>query len=227
MEEKQLTEKESLAIITDMVNKVKNHYHENGTYLILWGTVITICGLVSAAERFWSFSIGFDIWILTLIAVVPQIWLIIRERKRKKVITHTESAIDTIWIVYMITIVCIILYGNIIYFTSPGLLKASGIELFSKNIATGETKPFRLFAPSFSSIFLMIYAFPTLATGMITKYRPMIIGAILTYGFFVLSLFTDFAVDMLLSSLGAISCWLIPGLMLRSRYLRQPNPENV
>lgn len=227
MEEKQLTEKESLAIITDMVNKVKNHYHENGSYLILWGTVIAICGLVSAAERFWNFSIGFDIWILTFIAVIPQVWLIIQENKRKKVTTHTESAIDVIWLVYMITIVAVILYGNITYLTSPGLLKENSIELFSKNIVTGEIKPYKPFAPSFSSIFLMIYAFPTLATGLITRYPPLIIGAILTYAFFITSLFTGYTVDMLLSSLAAMSCWLIPGLMLRKKYLAQLKPGNV
>ncbi len=227
MEEKQLTEKESLAIITEMVNKVKNHYHENGAYLILWGTVIATCGFVSAAQSYWHFSIGFDIWILTFIAVIPQVWLIIREARRKKVKTHMESAIDIIWIVYIITIIGILLYGNITYLTSPRILAENGIELLSRDTGTGEIKPFKLFAPSFSSIFLLAYAFPTLATGLITKYRPLITGAMITYAFFVISLFTGYANDMLLSGMAAVCSWLVPGLMLRKKYLAQLKQGNV
>lgn len=225
--ERELTEKESLAIITEMVSKVKNHYHENGAYLILWGTVVATCSFVSAAETYWKFSIGFDIWILTLIAVIPQVWLIIRETRRKKVKTHMESAIDTIWAVYIITIIGILLYGNITYLTSPRLLSESGIELLWKNTATGEVKPYKLFAPSFYSLFLLVYAFPTLATGLITRYRPLIIGAIIIYTFFVISLFTGFITDMLLSGIAVVFSWLVPGLLLRKRYLGQLKEGNV
>ncbi len=225
--EKQLTEKESLAIITEMVSKVKNHYHENGAYLILWGSVIGVCGFVNAAQSYFRFNIGFDIWILTLIAAIPQVWLIVRESKRKKVKTHAEAAIDIIWMVYIITIIGIVLYGNITYLTSPRLLADNGIELFSKNISTGEVKPFALFAPSFTSIFLLVYGFPTLATGLITRYRPLITGALITYVFFLVSLFTSHAADMLLNGTAAVCSWLIPGLLLRKKYLGQLKQEDV
>lgn len=227
MEEKQLTEKESLAIITEMVNKVKNHYHENGSYLILWGCVIAFCGLVNFAQSFWKFSIGFDIWILAFVAVVPQVWLIIRENRRKTVKTHLGAAIDAIWFVYMMTIIGVIAYGNITYITSPGILEKNNLEIFSKNTVTGEISPFRIFAPSFSSIFLLVYAFPTLATGLITKYQPLIIGAIVCYIFFIASLFTNFTYDMLFSALAAICCWLIPGLLIRRKYLQQLKQPDV
>ncbi len=227
MEKKQMTEKESLAIITDMVNKVKSHYHENGSYLILWGSVITFCSLMSAAQAFWNFSIGFNIWLLTFLAVAPHIWLITKENKRKTVKTHAGSAIDVIWLVYIVTIIGIILYWNVTYHISPRILADNGIELLSRNISSGELKPFKLFAPSFTSIFLLAYGFPTLATGLITRYHPFITGAIIIYVCFAVSLFTEFKSDMLLSALSAVSGWLIPGWMLRKKYLHQLKQADV
>lgn len=37
MEEKVLSEKESLALISGMISKAKNHYYESGLGALLWG----------------------------------------------------------------------------------------------------------------------------------------------------------------------------------------------
>jgi len=46
-------------------------------------------------------------------------------------------------------------------------------------------------------------------------------GAIITYGLFLLSLFTESRFDMLLGSIAALVCWFIPGIILRRKYLAQ------
>ncbi len=227
MQEKQLSEQESLQLIAEMIGKAKAHFHESGSSTILWGIVIGICGLLSFAQSFWKFSIGFNIWYLTLAAVVPQVWIGIAERRKRVVKTHQDTAIDIVWMVYVISIAAMLVYANVTYFTSPGLLAQNGLELFSKNTETGELKPFKLFVPSFSSVMMVIYAFPTLTTGLITKYRPLIAGAIVCYSLFIVSLFTGFTYDMLLTAIAAIACWLVPGLMLRRKYLLQRKDEHV
>lgn len=120
-----------------------------------------------------------------------------------------------------------LVYANLTYYTSQQLLAKQNLALFSKNVLTGETKPYKIFAPSFSSIMMILYAFPTLATGLITKYKPFIAGAIICYTCFAISLFTSFTYDMLLSAIATISCWLIPGLMLRNKYLKQKQEQHV
>ncbi|MBX2920591.1 MAG: hypothetical protein KF746_00265 [Chitinophagaceae bacterium] len=227
MIEKQLSEQESLNIITEMIGKAKMHFHESGASTILWGVVISFCSFFSFAQSFWKFDIGFNIWYLTCVAIIPQVWIVIQENKRKITKTYEESAIDTIWMVYVITIAAMLVYANVTYFTSPGILAQNDLEIFSKNVKTGEIKPFKIFAPSFSSIMMAVYAFPTLATGLIAKYRPFLAGAGICYAFFIVSLFTSFTYDMLLSGLAAVCCWLIPGLMLRRKYLDQRSGANV
>lgn len=227
MIEKELNEQESLSIITEMIGKAKGHFHESGASTILWGTVISFCAFMGFAQAYWKFNIGFDIWYLSFVAIVPQIWIAIQENKRKVVKTYLEGAIDTIWVVYIITIMAMLVYANVTFFTSPVILAQNDLELFSKNIKTGEIKPFKIFAPSFSSIMMAIYAFPTLATGLITKFRPFLIGACVCYALFIVSLFTNYTYDMLLSGLGAVCCWLIPGLLLRRKYLDQRSKADV
>ncbi|RYZ54393.1 MAG: hypothetical protein EOP49_05285 [Sphingobacteriales bacterium] len=226
MEEKHISEQESLRLIQEMIGKAKSHFHESGASSMLWGTVIGVCGLVSFAEQQWNFSIGFDIWILTLAAIIPGVWFNIRESKRRMVKTHQEVATNMVWNVFGISIVCLVLYGNIIPGVSERLFASEHIELLSRNTLTGETTHYRPSTLSLSSIFLVIYAFPTLATGLITKFRPMTIGAVLCYCFFIASLFTSFKYDMLLSGLAGIGNWLIPGLILNSRY-RKAKSANV
>ena len=227
MQQKELTEQESLKLITEMIGKTQSHFHESGASTILWGTVISFCALVSFAQSFWHFSIGFDIWMLTLVAVFPQIWIAIKDSKSRVVKTYQESHIDTIWMVYVISIFAMLIYANVVSYTSAKLLSGEGLEVFSKNIVSGEAKPYRIFPPSFSSVMMILYAFPTLATGLITRYKPLILGALICYACFVISLFTSFTYDMLLSAIATICCWLLPGLLLRNKYLKQKKEKDV
>ena len=45
-QEKKLTEQESLHLITMMINKAKESYHDTGIGAIMWGAVIALCSLV-------------------------------------------------------------------------------------------------------------------------------------------------------------------------------------
>ena len=219
--EENMTNEESLRLITEMIQTAKGTINENGTSAILWGSVVAFCGMMNFAQEHWHFNIGFDIWILTIVAIVPQIIISIQERKRTKFKTHTQIALDGVWLVYVISIFALILYQNITPGQSAKMMASNGINLFQKNLATGQYLPYGYFAPSMLSLFLIIYAFPTMITGIVTKFKPMIFGAILCYGFFVLSLFTPFAWDAFLTGLSGIFNWLIPGILLRKRYLSQ------
>jgi hypothetical protein len=218
--EKKMTEQESLQLITEMIQKAKGGFHETGTSAILWGAVVGFCGLLSFAQAQWGFSIGFDIWLLIFVAIIPQVYLVFQEKKKKQVKTYQQAATDNIWLVYAISLAALVLYQNIVPGVYDKLMTGDGAQLLQKNIQTGEIKDFHFYIPGISSVYLIIYAFPTLGTGLINKFKPMIYGAMLCYVFFVISLFTSFKYDMLLMGLAGIVNWLIPGFILRSNYLK-------
>lgn len=226
MEEKNLSERESLQLIQEMIAKAKHSFHENGTSALLWGSVVAICGLISFAQMYWHFYIGFDIWLLTLAALIPQVFISIRQRRQRKVVSHAEATLNVVWMVYTVSIFALVFYINAVSGASDRILASEGVHLVSIN-AEGKTEPFHYFVPSASSLFLLLYAIPTLATGMTYRFKPMTFGALLCYAFFIVSVFVPSAWDYLLNGLAGIFNWFIPGLILRHRFNREKKRANV
>lgn len=224
MEEKQLSEKESLQLITEMIGKAKHSYHENGTSAILWGSVVAVCGFVMFAELYFHFYIGFDIWLLTFIAFIPQIFISINQRKSRKVISHTEAAMNSIWAVYAISMFALVFYFNVVPGVSDRLFADEGTKIVITT-ADGAINNFHYNIPSAGSLLLLMYAIPTFATALAYKFRPMIYGSILCYSFFVISCFTPSAYDMLLNGFAGIFNWLLPGLILRRRFKKEKEAD--
>lgn len=219
MSDQNLSEKESLSIINEMIQKVKNDYHESGTSAILWGTVVGIAGLISYLQIEFKFTIGFDIWLIVLLAILPQIYLSYKESKTKKFKTYYNSALDYVWIAYGITIFGIVFYANVVPGTSQNLISNEGWELI-KHYKDG-SKPDEVIKPfllSLGSLFILIYALPTIITGFIQKCKPMLVGGVICYILFIVSCYTEMKYDMLFSGIAGIAAWLIPGLILRSQF---------
>lgn len=220
-ENKPMTEQESLDIIQSMIQKAKASYHDKGISALLWGSVVTIASLVTFIQKEFDISIGFDIWLIVLFAIVPQIIISIKEGKEITVKKYEDETIDTVWMVYGISIFCLVFYQNVIPYTTNKIINNEGWQLtqhFANN--TQQDVILKPFVPSIFSLYLILYALPTLVTGVIKKFKPMIIGAIICYTMFIISCFTMSKYDMLCGAIAAIFCWLIPGIILRKKYLK-------
>ena len=54
MAEEQLTEQQSLEIITQMISKAKCDYEETGIGALLWGSLVTFCSLITFGNFYWK-----------------------------------------------------------------------------------------------------------------------------------------------------------------------------
>src|SRR5215210_3392878 len=113
-EEGKLSEKESLELITSMIQKAKGSYHASGTSILLWGSVIMFTSFVTYLQEAFNFNIGFNVWFLVIAAIVPQVFISIKGRKNRQFKSHTDIAINAIWLTYAITIFGITTYQNIV-----------------------------------------------------------------------------------------------------------------
>lgn len=224
-----LSERESLQLIAATIQEAKGgYYHDSGIGSIFWGAVISFAGLMTFFTLQFNWDIDFDWWLLALIALVPQLFISIREGKQKVVKTHVGRALDIVWIIFGFSIFATIFYFNVSAQMHMKFLSENGITLFSKNQVTGETLSYSLnVAPSPGSLLLLLYALPTMVTGVVQKFRPMIFGALITYVFFVISLYTRNPVDQLLMGISGLLNWLIPGLILRNRYRKAEKLQHV
>jgi len=189
MSEDQLTEQQSLELITRMINKAKSDYRGTGIGALMWGTIITVCALVSFINYYQRWPWAQYIWFLTLIAVIPQIIISVRAGKRKKYKSYNDDAMGGIWISF-----------------------GFGIFLLSFYSVLYEV-------PSEYSLFLILYGIPTFATGFAKRFIPMIIGGIACWAFAIISMYVIFPYAMLLTAAAALISWFIPGIILRRRYV--------
>jgi len=212
-EENKLSEKESLDLIASMISKAKNSYHETGIGPILWGSVISFCSLVTYCQIRFQFNLPFDIWILTLVAIVPQILIVAKEKKLNKVRTYDDTVMDYVWTCFGISIFLLIfINANLIY--QLNLL----FEDYYKSTGKHPAFNYNNFATSF---FLLLYGIPTIITGGYRKFKPMLIGGIICWVCAVVSIYTPVEWDMLLTAFAAISAWLIPGIILWKDYKKR------
>ena len=205
-----MTEKESLELIASMINKAKDSYHDTGIGAIMWGSIIAICSLVKLSEIQFGYRLPFDIYLLTIIAVIPQIFITIKEKKERKVKSYDDAYMDYIWLGFGICIFLMIFIINSI-FSVWGPVAEEYREL------TGHTSPFS-FREFIAPLFLLLYGLPTFITGAACKFKPMLWGGIFCWTCCIITIYTTIKIDLLLTAASAIMAWLIPGILMEREY---------
>ncbi len=208
--EKQLTEKESLDLIAMMINKAKDSYHDTGIGAIMWGTIIAVCSLVKLAEIHFEFKLPFDIYWLTILAVVPQIFITIREKKERKVKSYDEIYMDYLWLAFGISIFLMIFITSAV-FNVWEPVAAEYTQL------AGHRPAFK-FREFIAPLFLLLYGIPTFVTGAACKFKPMLWGGLLCWVCCIITVFTTIKIDLLLTAFSAVVAWLIPGIIMEKEY---------
>ena len=208
--EKKLTEKESLDLIAMMINKAKDSYHDTGIGAMMWGTVVAICSLVKLAELHFDFRLPFDIYWLTILAIVPQIFITIREKKERKVKTYDDIYMDYLWLAFGISIFLMIFITNSIFRVwEPVAIEYSQLAGHSSGFSFRE-----FIAP----LFLLLYGIPTFVTGTACKFKPMVLGGLLCWICCIITIYTTIKIDLLLTAFSAVFAWLIPGIIMERDY---------
>jgi hypothetical protein len=189
--QEQLTAQSSLALIESMINKAQNRYSENGTLYLLWGWIIFICSFGQYVLLNYT-SLGANtglIWMLTLVALIYQLYYLKVKERKETVKTYTDEMIGYVWMVFGISM------GLVSYIS----LKLGGWQLMY-------------------ALILLLYGMPTFLTGAIMRFTPLKIGGIICWGLSVLAVFISTKEVILLLIPAVVSAWIIPGYILRAKF---------
>ena len=192
MEEKLLSEQESLQLITKMINQARNHYYESGLGALLWGFTNLICFvLVYLRETTSWFRMPFNPFYLMFITFILQFYFDRKEKKYKQTVTFKDEICQYVWIIFGVSVLILTIAGG---FADIGYIVLP--------------------------LLLLLFGIPTIITGLINKFPPFIIGGIVCWIFCIVALFykTDFT--YLLVAMGAGIAWIIPGFILRARFYK-------
>jgi len=212
MQEKQMTEQESLLLIQQMINRAKNDFVDTGIGPILWGAVITCCSLVQAAQIHFDFSLPFDIWLLALVAIVPQIYISVKEKRARKAKGWNDDIMSYVWLCFGVGVF-------VVNFINVVMARELNPAILHYRELTGAAIPLSW---TFGTCYLLfVYGFPTIITGAARKFHLMTAGGILCWVLAIVAAFTPTKVDFLLIAVAATCAWLLPGLILEKKYRQQ------
>jgi hypothetical protein len=196
MEEKPITQEESLRIIEAMISTAKTQFSQDGHLFLLWGWVVLFCSLSQfVLMHFVHTEWHYVVWILTWAALAYQVVYIRRKRSRRKVRTYADDILSAVWTAFLVVIlVMAMVIGNI--------FQAKGMNFYAM----------------VNPIFLLMYGVPTFVSGSVLKFKPLIFGGI---GCWVLAIATAFLPQdwqILMISPAMLIAWISPGYQLRARY---------
>jgi len=221
MHDKELSHEESLKLISSMIGQAKDAYHDTGIGAMLWGIVIAICSIVKFTEIHFDYRLPFDIFLLTIVAIIPQIIISAKEQRNRNrsVKTYDEVFLKYIWIGFGIAIFLLIFINNAVFQSWQPVAK-------EYTALTGNAPSFRFseFVPAY---FLLLYGLPTFITGTACHFKPMLWGGIFCWVCCLITLYSNTETDMLLTALSALVAWFFPGLLMKREYQKSKRKESA
>ena len=188
LKEPTFSNEQSMQLINEMIGKAKRSYTTKGIASMVWGSLIIFCSMITWTHVKFNLNIGFDVWLFLLLALIPQIYFSIKEKREKNFIGHDEQTMTFVWVTFTICIFITSFYNS------------------------------KYETDSSATLFMMLYGIPTFITGGIFKFKPMIIGGIICWVLSIISIYTSFTTDLLLMATSGLFAWLIPGIILWNRY---------
>lgn len=171
MEERKLTERESVELIATMIAKTKRHLtHGEGNMLLFWGYLCTIVALLHELYSYLSYGMGMELpfsgkliwWLIPAVGIPYTLTIQRRNAGAQNVVTYTDKLSNSLWNYVMLLAVITIIIGALFFI--------SGLNVW---------------------YVMMLFAFFVIGMavsvqGMIIKEKPMIYGgafSVLSGGF--------------------------------------------
>jgi len=203
MNEENFDPKQSLLLIESMINRAKDKFAEDGLMYLLWGWVVLVCSLTQfVLMHFFKYPYHWVVWFASWIIVIYQVVYIRKKIRRRRVRTYTGYILGYVWLTFVIVIFL--------------------LAFLIGRLTEGD------YYIHISPILLTIYGIPIFLSGIILRFKPLVIGGI---GCWILSivamLIGNYDYQFLLIPLAMIIAWIIPGYLLRAKYKLQSQNQGV
>jgi hypothetical protein len=202
MEDKIVTEQESLLIIQQMIDTAKQQQKDNGMGWILWGWLLFLTSVftyINLYTRWYSTHYFWNIFgVLSLVLILFSIIKFFVTRKRQRVRTYTGELFQKLNVGFFISIMFIIIAMN------------RGVD------------PVRGFP-----LLVGLYGFWMLIYGTAFDFKPSIIGAFVTWALGLAAFFvSSFGTIMLLHGAAVLLGYIIPGHIAYSAFKKLNRRSN-
>ncbi len=131
--EKELSSKESLTLITEMINRAKRETAGDGGFQMrLWGWVIAICNFGHFTLEELGYEHPYYIWFLVIPAAAVSFWKGFEIARKARVKSHVSHVINQVWIMVFVGIMITLAFMPVIgYNQNPIILILAGIGMWT------------------------------------------------------------------------------------------------
>ena len=183
-----LSAQESIDLITNMINQAKGNAGRSSFYFLIWGWAIAIC--------------NFGMYGMLKFSDYP-------------------SYAPIVWMLCIPTWIVTIIYGRNIQKTRKVITHLDKISMWIWICMTISIAPAWIFGAKINwmvnAIILMQAGGATFVSGIIVRFRPLLIGGITFWIAGLLCYFVDMADQYLIGGISMILGYLIPGYLLRNQ----------
>lgn len=186
MQDKQLTNEESLKLITEMIGQAKRNFAKGGSfYFLLWGWVVLLANLGHYVMAQWQlYDRPYMIWMITLPAAVITIIYSVRMDRSASVKSHLDRMYGWVWLAMFIgTVIILAFMADVNYNVNPIILVFAGIGTF--------------------------------LSGCMLRFPPLVLGGFALWIASVAAFLSPAIDQYLVASVGILAGYLIPGYLLR------------
>ena len=188
MLEKELTEKESLQLITNMINQAKSNYQQRGSFnFLLWGWVVMLANLSHyCLDTFIGYEYPFVVWLVILPTAIVSIIYNRSQRKNALVTSHLGRLYGHLWLSIGVSVVIILSFMDRLgYNHNAVIILISGLGIY--------------------------------ISGIMLRFRPLVVGALLLAVASVICFNVSVTDQYLVGGIGIFAGYLVPGYLLKSK----------
>lgn len=183
--EKQLTQEESLRIISEMISAAKNEVKADSFIFLLWGWLVFIASI----SQYLLIVIKVDInnslpWMLMPLGGVITVVYSIRRGKKDKTKTNVTESLKFIWIAFTVAL-CIIMFFNSmdVFQVLPCIMVLYGMGLF--------------------------------LSGGAIKFKPLIFGGMFCWACAIGGFYVQNVYQLLILAAAVFGGYIVPGYLLK------------
>jgi len=216
--ENQLSEKESLDLIGQMISTAKNNLQKGMGYIfLLWGYMVAGISLaIFILLEFLPYETrytAFYLWFLMIFGYPLHIWILKRMDRERLVMTYVEKLMKWVWIAFSLSILFVVV----------GLLVATIHIVMAYPEIEPKFEYIRWFHWLFMTPFMLcLYGFALFVSGKAYAFKPLVAGGIFCWAATLVLLFSlhfsqILMVQQVVLCLSAIAGFIIPGHLLNRK----------
>ena len=191
MEEKDLSNEESLRLINRMIYEAKGYFYESGIGALVYGFSILLCSVLTYLDDKGMIHFPFAPFYLLVPVFFIQAFIQIKENKKKQAKTFTDEAIDFVWTGFFLSV----------FAALCGTFANAGYIIIT--------------------IILFLTGFAAFLTGVIAKFKYSIFCGVFCLLIAAVSFFIQNENIYFLLAVVSVMVWIVPGFMLRAYFKKQ------